>query len=68
MSTVAGNLYELQELSGVRLVDLELPQAFAERYPGPGFGIDGTRRLARVEGRALIGTIIKPRPFARGRL
>lgn len=60
MSTVAGNLYELQELSGVRLVDLELPQAFAERYPGPGFGIDGTRRLARVEGRALIGTIIKP--------
>ena len=29
MSTVAGNLYELQELSGVRLLDLELPAAFA---------------------------------------
>ena len=60
MSTVAGNLYELQELSGVRLVDLALPQAFADRYPGPGFGIEGTRRLAQVEGRPLIGTIIKP--------
>jgi len=60
MSTVAGNLYELQELSGVRLVDLTLPQAFADRYPGPGFGIEGTRRLAQVEGRPLIGTIIKP--------
>jgi ribulose-bisphosphate carboxylase large chain len=60
ISTVAGNLYELQELSGVRLVDLELTQAFADRYPGPGFGIEGTRRLAQVEGRALIGTIIKP--------
>jgi ribulose-bisphosphate carboxylase large chain len=60
MSTVAGNLYELQELSGVRLVDLVLPQAFADRYPGPGFGIEGTRRLAQVEGRPLIGTIIKP--------
>lgn len=59
-STVAGNLYELQELSGVRLEDLELPLAFAERYPGPAFGIDGTRKLARVEGRPLIGTIIKP--------
>src|SRR5690348_3531788 len=35
LATVAGNLYELQELSGVRLLDLELPQAFAERYPGP---------------------------------
>ncbi|HVY06010.1 MAG TPA: ribulose-bisphosphate carboxylase large subunit family protein [Burkholderiales bacterium] len=60
LSTVAGNLYELQELSGVRLLDLELPPAFAERYPGPGFGIGGTRRLAQVEGRPLIGTIIKP--------
>jgi len=60
LATVAGNLYELQELSGVRLEDLELPQAFAERYPGPGFGIDGTRKLAQVRGRPLIGTIVKP--------
>jgi ribulose-bisphosphate carboxylase large chain len=60
LATVAGNLYELQELSGVRLLDLELPRAFAERYPGPGFGIEGTRKLAQVAGRPLIGTIIKP--------
>jgi ribulose-bisphosphate carboxylase large chain len=60
LATVAGNLYELQELSGVRLVDLELPQAFAERYPGPAFGIEGTRKLAQVQGRPLIGTIVKP--------
>lgn len=60
LATVAGNLYELQELSGVRLLDLELPRAFATRYPGPGFGIEGTRKLAQVAGRPLIGTIIKP--------
>jgi ribulose-bisphosphate carboxylase large chain len=60
LSTVAGNLYELQEVSGLRLADLELPQAFAERYPGPGFGIEGTRKLAHVHGRPLIGTIVKP--------
>jgi len=60
LATVAGNLYELQEVSGLRLVDLDLPQAFAERYPGPGFGIDGTRKLAQVHGRPLIGTIVKP--------
>lgn len=60
LSTVAGNLYELQEVSGLRLEDLELPGAFAERYPGPGFGIDGTRKLAQVSGRPLIGTIVKP--------
>lgn len=60
MSTVAGNLYELQELSGCRLLDLDLPPAFAARYPGPGFGIEGTRRLAQVVDRPLIGTIVKP--------
>jgi len=59
-STVAGNLYELQEVSGLRLEDLDLPQPFAQRYPGPGFGIEGTRKLAGVRGRPLIGTIIKP--------
>ncbi len=60
LSTVAGNLYELQELSGVRLEDLHLPDAFSRRYPGPAFGVEGTRRVAKVEGRALVGTIIKP--------
>ena len=60
LATVAGNLYELQELSGCRLIDLEMPKAFAERYPGPAFGIHGTRKLAQVQGRPVIGTILKP--------
>jgi len=60
MSAVAGNLYELRELSGLRLVDLELPASFAKRYPGPKFGIEGTRRLTGVYGRPILGTIVKP--------
>ncbi len=60
LSTVAGNLYELGQFSGLRLVDMELPTSFAAAYPGPQFGIAGTRKLSDVEGRPLIGTIIKP--------
>ena len=60
VATVAGNLFELAAVSGLRLLDIRMPPAFAEAYPGPGFGIEGTRRLAGVEGRPLIGTIIKP--------
>ncbi|XID93139.1 ribulose-bisphosphate carboxylase large subunit family protein [Paenibacillaceae bacterium WGS1546] len=60
MSAVAGNLYELRELSGLRLVDLELPASLAKRYPGPKFGIEGTRRLTGVFGRPILGTIVKP--------
>jgi len=60
MATVAGNLYELKQFSGLRLFDIRLPEAFAAAYPGPRFGIEGTRRLTGVEGRPLIGTIVKP--------
>jgi ribulose-bisphosphate carboxylase large chain len=60
LSTVAGNLYELGELSGLKLLDIAMPDEFAKRYPGPQFGIDGTRKLAGVFGRPIIGTIVKP--------
>ncbi len=60
VATVCGNLFELAELSGIKLLDLQLPDAFAKRYPGPQFGIAGTRELAGVQGRPIIGTIVKP--------
>lgn len=59
-ATVAGNLFELREVAGLKLLDIRLPRAFADRYPGPAFGVAGTRRVARVEGRPLIGGIVKP--------
>lgn len=60
MATVAGNLFELKQFSGLRLLDIGLPEAFARAHPGPQFGIPGTRRLAGVPRLPLIGTIVKP--------
>jgi ribulose-bisphosphate carboxylase large chain len=60
LATIAGNLFELKPVTGLRLLDIRLPSEFAKAYPGPQFGVAGTRRLAGVEGRPLIGTIIKP--------
>ena len=60
MSTVLGNLFELHHFSAMKLLDLVLPDEFADAYPGPAFGIDGTRRLTGVYGRPIIGTIVKP--------
>jgi ribulose-bisphosphate carboxylase large chain len=60
VATVAGNLFELKPFSGLRLLDIRLPAAFARAYAGPRFGIAGTRKLAGVHGRPLIGTIVKP--------
>ncbi|MDF0487364.1 ribulose-bisphosphate carboxylase large subunit family protein [Sphingomonas sp. H39-1-10] len=60
LATVAGNLSELKAFSGLKLIDLTLPPAFLDRYQGPQFGVAGTRRLAGVYDRPIIGTIIKP--------
>lgn len=60
VATVAGNLFELQQFSGLRILDIDLPGSFAARYQGPQFGIEGTRRLSGVAAGPLIGTIVKP--------
>ena len=60
MATVAGNLFELSQFSGLRILDIRLPRSFANEYPGPKFGITGTRALANVNTGPIIGTIIKP--------
>lgn len=59
MTAVSGNLYELGQFSGLRLVDVAFPDAF-KIHSGPQFGIEGTRKLAGVYDRPLLGTIIKP--------
>ncbi len=60
MATVAGNLFELNQFSGLRLLDVEIPESYSSKYSGPKFGIEGTRKLVNVYHRPIIGTIIKP--------
>jgi ribulose-bisphosphate carboxylase large chain len=60
VSTLQGNLYELTQFTGLKLMDLEVPPSFADHYKGPRFGIEGCRGLTGVQGRPMIGTIIKP--------
>lgn len=60
ISTLQGNLYELRQFTGLRLMNIDLPASFGKKYKGPSFGIQGCRRLTDVTQRPLIGTIIKP--------
>jgi len=59
-ATVAGNLYDLGEATGVRLEALSIPSEFRARFERPRQGVAGTRRLAGVASGPLMGTIIKP--------
>lgn len=59
-ATVAGNLYDLGEVTGLKLVSVEVPQAYRALFPLPRLGVEGTRRVLNVRDRPLFGTIIKP--------
>jgi len=60
ISTLQGNLYEIRQFTGLKLISLEVPASFGNHFEGPAFGIEGCRKLTQVYDRPLIGTIIKP--------
>ena len=60
MTIAIGGVYSIKGMTGIRIVDLKLPPEFKGAHPGPQFGIPGSRRLTGVEGRPIIGTIVKP--------
>lgn len=59
-ATVSGNLFDLGEVTGLRLESLQLPAAYRARFDFPLQAISGTRALTGVHARPLLGTIIKP--------
>ena len=60
MTIAIGGVYSIKGFTGIRVVDMKLPVAFGKAWPGPQFGVAGSRRLTGVAGRPIIGTIIKP--------
>ncbi|MFV5690100.1 ribulose-bisphosphate carboxylase large subunit family protein [Flavobacterium sp. ZT3R25] len=60
ISTLQGNLYEITQFTGLKLMDFELPDSFKNHFKGPKFGIQGSKLSCGVTDRPMIGTIIKP--------
>lgn len=59
-AVVAGNLFDLGEVTGLRLDSIALPSRYRTRFPLPKQGIAGTRRLTGVASGPMVGSIIKP--------
>lgn len=59
-SVVAGNLYDLGEVTGLKLISVVLPFDYRRIYELPRLGVEGTRSCVGVHGRPVFGTIIKP--------
>ena len=61
LSAIAGNIYGMKVLNNLRLLDISFPKDILETYRGPKYGIEGIRKLTKVQKRPLLGTIVKPK-------
>jgi ribulose-bisphosphate carboxylase large chain len=61
LSAIAGNIYGMKALKNLRLMDISFPTKIVDAYPGPKFGINGIRKLIKINKRPLLGTIVKPK-------
>ena len=61
LSVIAGNLFGLDSLKGVRLEDVVFPESMLREFKGPKFGVEGMRSLLKRPKKPLVGTIVKPK-------
>ncbi|MDG6929240.1 MAG: type III ribulose-bisphosphate carboxylase [Nitrososphaerota archaeon] len=61
LSSIAGNIFGMKALKGLRLVDVGWPKELVKSFPGPQFGIGGVRDFMKVKGRPLTASVPKPK-------
>ncbi len=61
LSSITGNIFGLEELTRLRILDVTFPESIVKAFPGPQLGISKIRDLLDIEERPLTGTIVKPK-------
>jgi len=61
LSSIAGNIFGMKAVKNLRLEDVDWPENIVKSFKGPLYGIDGIRKLLKVQKRPLCGTIVKPK-------
>ncbi len=60
LASIAGNVFGMRRVRGLRLEDVYLPKGFLEGFRGPLKGKD-VRKIFGVEDRPIVGTVPKPK-------
>lgn len=61
LSSIAGNVFGMRAVEGLRLEDVRFPPALVRSFPGPAYGLVGVRERMKIHGRAMSGSTIKPK-------
>ncbi len=61
LSSIAGNVFGMKAVAGLRLVDVLWPKSLVESFQGPQFGAPGIRKFMKVPKRPLTASVPKPK-------
>lgn len=61
MSSVAGNIFGMKALDGLRLEDIEFSRKYISSFKGPQFGVKGIRKFMKIKKRPITATVPKPK-------
>jgi ribulose-bisphosphate carboxylase large chain len=61
LSSIAGNVFGMKAVAGLRLVDVIWPKSLVKSFRGPQFGAPGIRKFLKVQERPLTASVPKPK-------
>ena len=61
LSSIAGNVFGMKALEGLRLVDVKWPLNILNSFKGPQFGLNGIRKMLKIDKRPITATVPKPK-------
>lgn len=61
LASLAGNIFGMKRVEGLRLEDIYLPKRFLEGFKGPSKGLRGVKDIFKVYDRPIVGTVPKPK-------
>jgi ribulose-bisphosphate carboxylase large chain len=61
LSLFAGNVFGMNTVSNLRVLDFQIPNDLINSYPGPQFGPQGIYDIIGIDKGPILGTIVKPK-------
>ena len=61
MTYIAGNVYGMSTLSGLKLMDVWFPPSMLKEHDGPAYTLKDLKKYLGIGNRPVLGTIVKPK-------
>jgi ribulose-bisphosphate carboxylase large chain len=61
LTYIVGNVLGMKQINALKLLDIWFPPAMLEQYDGPSYTLDDMKKYLGINGRPVLGTIVKPK-------